>query len=426
MESLNVKDWTYCDGQGGLEKKAVLPRRELVAAGLAGLVWWMGSQPALAQAAFQVKPTHDNVLVVIFLRGGADGVNMVAPYGEDSYYRIRPSIAIPKPGAGEGRLLKLDDFFGLHPSLSPLYPLYQEGEMAVIHACGSGDTTRSHFEAMSAMERGLRDDRESAGGGWLGRHLISTPGSNSPLRAVALSSVMPDSLGGALGALAIERLTDYQVRDIAAIADLKRLYGEGDDPMAQAGRDTLAVLDKLNKVHPKDYKPDTAYSDTALARGLKETAFLIKNDMGLEVAALDMGLWDTHIAQGGATGWQATLLAELAGAIAAFTKDMGKAMSRVTLVVQTEFGRTTAENSGLGTDHGRGSVMFVAGAGVKGGKVLGKWPTLTPGDQMFRDDLPVTTDYRNVLAEVLETRLETADLAKVFPTLERKRIGVMA
>jgi uncharacterized protein (DUF1501 family) len=422
-----MKDWTTCDGQGRLDREPTIPRREMMAAGLAGLVWWMGSRPALAQASFQVKPDHDNILVVIFLRGGADGVNIIAPYAEDLYYKTRPTLALKAPGKGAESLVKLDDLFGLHPALGALEGFYKEGTLAGLHAVGSGDQTRSHFEAMSTMERGLDNENDSAGGGWLGRHLRATPGSNSPLRAVAVSSVLPDSLGGATGALAIENLSDYRLGDPAMMSDLVRLYGQGDDAMSQAGRDTLAVLKRLNLLKPDTYQPSkgVVYPETNLAKALKQTAFLIKNDLGMEVACLDMGLWDTHVTQGAATGWQATLLKELGDAMAAFAKDMGRDMKRVTVVVQTEFGRRIRENSGLGTDHGRGSIMFLMGGGVKGGKVYGDWPTLAQDDTEWQGDLPVTTDYRDVLAEVLSTRLRTADPAKVFPSRRLKPVGIM-
>lgn len=424
-----MKSWTTCDGNGNLDREASLPRRELLTVGALGLLWWAGARPSLAQAAFQVKQEHDRVLVVIFLRGGCDGLNVIAPYGEDAYYKSRPSIALAKPGAGGGSLVDLDGFFGLHPAMASLDGLYKEGQMAAVQAVGSGDRTLSHFEAMSTMERGLATETDSGGGGWLGRHLVSTPGKSSPLRAVALSSVMPDSLGGALGALAIESLSDYRLKadDASLLSSLTALYKTGDDPMAQAGRDTLAVLNSLKKLNPAGYVPErgAAYPETGLGKGLKETAFLIKNDLGLEVACLDMGLWDTHVTQGGSTGWHATLLKELADSVSAFMTDLGKERDRVTLVIQTEFGRRVDENSGLGTDHGRASMMLLAGGGVKGGKVYGRWPTLAK-DKQDDGNLAVTTDYRDVLAEVLDKRLATASLDKVFPGHRVRPLGIVS
>jgi uncharacterized protein (DUF1501 family) len=423
------REWTYCDGEGGLESSAAMTRRAAMAAGAVGLLGLLGVRKAWAQTSFQNGATHDNVLVVIFLRGGMDGLNMVVPHGEDDYYRLRPTLGIATPGKGGG-VNKLDDFFGLHPSMPDLHQLYQDGKAGFVHAIGSGDQTRSHFEAMAAMEQGVGSPLESAGGGWLGRHITSTPGRTSPLRAVALSSVMPDSLGGALGALAVESMAQFKLatEDEAAIKALESMYGAGGDPIREAGKDTLRVLDALRKVDPKDYKPDggAAYPETPFANALREVAFLIKQDLGLEIAALDMGGWDTHIAQGGAQGWQAGLLGEVSGALGAFAKDMGGEMSRITVVVQTEFGRRAAENSGFGTDHGRASVMTLLGAGVNGGKVHGRWPGLKQADLEGPGDLRVTTDYRNVLAEVLANRLHNKRLDQVFPGHRVAPMGVVA
>lgn len=424
-----MHDWTSCDGLGGLETKAAMPRREALALGLAGAVWWLGAKTAWAQASFQAPESHDSILVVLFLRGGCDGLNTVAPYAEDFYYKERPTLALRKPGSGPGSLIDLDGFFGLHPSMQRLEARFKEGSAAFIQAVGSQDQTRSHFEAMSAMERGIGSDNESAGGGWLGRHLVSTPGRVSPMRAVALSSVMPDSLGGALGALAIERLSDYRLNtdDLAALSQIEKLY-RGDDVISQAGRDTVRVLKALNKVDPRQYRPENgaAYPDSPLARAMRECAFLIKQDLGLEVACLDMGGWDTHVAQGAHEGWHAGLLGEVAGSVDAFLTDLGSLAKRVTVVVQTEFGRRIDENSGFGTDHGRAGVMAVLGAGVKGGKVCGEWPTLAPAKREGPGDLRVTTDYRDVLGEILASRLPGAKLDQVFPGHKVRPLGLMA
>lgn len=416
-----MKPWFSCDGKGGLDSAPVMPRRQVLAGGLVGLGSLLLARHGLAQASFQVKPEHDNVLVVIFLRGGADGVNMVAPYQEDDYYKERPTVAVKKPGAGTDRLLDLDGFFGLHPSLGGMKPLWDDKELAIIHAVGSGDQTRSHFEAMSTMERGLANEVEAAGGGWLGRHLLTTPGRDTPLRAVSLSDFMPDSLGGALGAVAMQSLNDFRLSnsDSEVLEALSRLYDGDKDVMAQAGHDTLAVLKSLAEEDPSSYKPDhgTTYPENPLGRSLREVAFLIKKEMGLEIACMDSHLWDTHVAQGAAVGWQASLLKDLGDAVGAFFKDLGKLRSKVTLVIQTEFGRRIDENAGFGTDHGRGSVMFVAGGKVKGG-IHGKWPTLALDKREGPGDLRVMNDYRDVLAEILTKRLHTADLKKVFPTRE--------
>ncbi len=424
-----MNSWFSCDGKGGMDSAPHLPRRQVIAGGLAGLGTLLLARHGLAQASFQVKQEHDNVLVVIFLRGGADGLNMAAPYVEDDYYRSRPTVALQKPGPGSGRLIDLDGYFGLHPSLGGLKPLWDDRQLAIIHAVGSGDQTRSHFEAMSTMERGLSTEAEAgAGGGWLGRHLLTTPGKNTPLRAVSLSDYMPDSLGGALGAAAMQSLSDFRLSssDSDVFAALSGLYSGGGDVMTQAGHDTLAVLKSLADKDPSGYKPDhgTIYPENSLGRSLKEVAFLIKRDLGLEVACMDSQLWDTHVAQGAAVGWQAALLKDLGDAVGAFFQDLGRLKDRVTLVIQTEFGRRIEENAGFGTDHGRGSVMFAAGGRVKGG-LHGRWPTLAPDKREGPGDLRVMNDYRDVLAEILIKRLYTADPAKVFPNHRAKSFELL-
>lgn len=429
-EVKQTEEWSYCDGNGGLEKKADWNRRALLTAGFAGALWMMSQRSALAQASIQSDPKHDNVLVVIFLRGGCDGLNFLVPHGEDEYYKARPTLAIGKPGKAGDAAVDLDGFFGLHPSLRPLESYFKEGEAAFVHAVGSWDQTRSHFEAMSAMERGLGSDLESGGGGWLGRHIANNPGRVSPVRAVSLSSTMPDSLGGAIGALAIESLADYKLAtdNHQMLNLLAQFYKEEDDAIQRSGRDTLKVLHALDKVNPKDYKPENGanYPDKPLARSLREAAFLIKQDLGLEVACLDMGGWDTHVAQGGSQGWHATLLSELGDAVDAFMKDLGRRRDKVTVVIQTEFGRRIDENSGFGTDHGRAGVMAVLGGGVKGNKVYGEWPTLSVSKREGPGDLKVTTDYRDVLTEVLASRLISNNLGAVFPGLKHKPLGLMA
>ncbi len=423
------RDWTFCDGDGGLEPQAAVSRRAALTLGAAGIASLLGVRKAWAQTSFQTDPKHDNVLVVIFLRGGMDGLNVVVPYGDDQYYRVRPSISLAQPGKPNG-LNKLDDFYGLHPSMPGLHKLYQEGQAGFVQAIGSGDQSRSHFEAMSTMERGIGSGLESAGGGWLGRHIASTPERTSPLRAVALTNVMPDSLGGALGALAIESMAQFKLRtdDEKMGAALNEMYSGKRDLVTEAGHDTLKVLNALRKVDPKDYKPDNGanYEDKPLSKVMREVAFLIKQDLGLEVAALDMGGWDTHVAQGGAQGWQAGLLGELSAALSTFVQDMGAEMKRVTVVVQTEFGRRIAENSGLGTDHGRASAMMLLGGGVHDGKVHGTWPGLSPELLEGPGDLPVTTDYRDVLAEILQNRLGNSHMNRVFPGHAPKSVGIVA
>ncbi len=400
-------------------------RSLLVGAGITSVAWMTRS--ALAQVGVRpgrLEPDGD-ILISIFLRGGADGMSIVVPYGEDAYHRQRPNIGLARPNdhsaAAAARCLDLDGFFGLNPALSPLLPLYRNGQLGIVHAAGSGDQTRSHFEAMNLMERGLSQPESSVASGWLARHLGSSPArSNSPLRAVAISPTMPDSLRGATDALAIESLDRFRLdveNEAQAMRSLQSLYEGGKDAMAQAGRETLQVLETLNRLDPKSYRPSNAaaYPASDLGQGLRQVAFLIRANVGLEVAALDKGGWDTHVVQGATNGLLAGQLQDLGACLAAFAQDLGTEMRRVSVVVQTEFGRRLYENTSLGTDHGRASVMLLLGGGFAGGKVHAKWPGLEDSQLEPPGDLRVTTDYRDVLAEVLTKRVKHASLGQVFP-----------
>jgi uncharacterized protein (DUF1501 family) len=432
-------DWWSCDGTGGEHLNArpfdpggsssaltMTRRGVLLTAGLAS-VGWLSQRSALAQVAIQPGSAgaKRDVLVSVFLRGGADGLSIVVPYTEDAYHRARPSLglAAPTDKSTNERVLDLDGFFGLNPALGALLPLFQSGRLGIVHACGSDDHSRSHFEAMSAMERGLPDASGGAASGWISRHLaVTEPERPSPLRAVAFSATMPDSLRGATGAVAMEALEQFRLavspQEAAEWNDaLTTLYGNGKDAMAEAGRETLQVLESLRKLDVAAYKPSAAanYPKSELGDALKQVAVLVKADLGLEVACVDKGGWDTHVAQGALTGWLAGLLKDLGDSLAAFATDLGSEMGRVTVVVQTEFGRRVAENTGLGTDHGRASVMMLLGGGTIGGKVYGKWPGLEPPQLEEPGDLKVTTDYRDVLTNILTARVLGSDAAKVFP-----------
>lgn len=399
-----------------------------MAAGLTALGLWAGSKSAWAQASFRNGKSSDQVLVVIFLRGGADGLNIAAPYEDDDYFRARPNLALNRPGTTNG-VLRLDDQFGLHPRMPEVHQLFADGKAAMIHACGSGDQTRSHFEAMQTMELGKHDQTSGESGGWLARHIASTPDRSSPLRAVALSSMLPDSLAGATGALAIPSISDYQLHaPDGATEVLQSLYGAGRDQIAQAGRDTLKVLGRLKEMDPSSYSPDNGatYPEVELGKAMREAAFLLKSDLGLEVACLDMGGWDTHVTQGNHEGWQANLLSELSQSIGAFFQDIGKEADRTTVIVQTEFGRRIAENSGLGTDHGRGGVMMAFGNRVNGGQFYGDWPGLRMESRDGPGDLRVMTDYRTVLAEALDKILASPDPRAVFPNHAHAPLGIFA
>ncbi len=411
-----------CHSYQEAEKK-MLTRRAFVTGGLIGAAMWASRKTALAQT---IVRENGNVIVVIFLRGGADGLNIVVPYQEKNYYDARPTLAIK-----EDKVLKLDDQFGFNPDLAPLRPLYENGQLAVLHAVGSRDTTRSHFEAMNAMERGAANDQGDETGGWIARHLLSSNGSSAPMRAVAFAPTMPESLAGATQAVAIESLADYRLK----VPDdqrtkthnaLESLYENHTDVFAEGARNTLAAIKALRDYDPQESKPEggAVYPQSPLGDALAQVAYLVRKDVGLEVACLDAadrGGWDTHIAQAPLlTG----LLDNLGKSLAAFHQDLGKEMERVTVVVQTEFGRRVAENSGYGTDHGRGSVMLALGGGVQGGRVIAKWQGLSNELLEGPGDLPVTTDYRDVLSELLENRLGSSTVDEVFPGHLRKPVGV--
>ena len=426
----------------GNRKNRVTRRQFLAGATLAaatGSAAVFGSPPsALTGTVIGNKSEQGRgTLVVVFLRGAADGLSMVPPHGEDAYYRLRPTLALPRPNekreSPSARSLDLDGFFGLHPALAPLLPIYQKGEMAIVHAVGSDDNTRSHFEAMAQMERGVALGDATASG-WLARHLGTMETDNvSPLRAIAVSETMPDSLRGSQSAVSLRTLSDFRlnapepIRNAAMLSSLNSLYSGEKSSLHHAGAETLKALDAIRALKPETYlpSPGVEYKDTDLGNGLRQVACLMKGRVGMEVACLEMTGWDTHVAQGRDTGYMSLRLRELSEGTAAFYSDLGAQRKDVTVLVMTEFGRRAYENYGLGTDHGRASAMFVLGGGVKGGKVYGDWPTLAQDKMEGSGDLRVTTDYRDVLAEILQARLCNERVAEVFPGWKGKTLGLI-
>lgn len=358
-------------------------------------------------------------LVVVFLRGGADGLNMVAPTHDDGYYRARPRIAIKAADA-----TKLDGDFGLNPLLKDLAAPYHDGALAVVHAAGSEDATRSHFEAQDLMERA-----GDVAGGWLGRYLrfrgATTTGA---LSAIAVSRALPESLRGAPSATVMRSLENFTLgKGGGPLQDsLRKLYAKEHDALGNSARDTLEALRRIENLRNTTYSPahGASYEKDEFAQGMKQVARLIKARVGLEAVSLDLGGWDSHITQRAIMDPE---MRKLNAGLSAFYRDMGKTgMAHVTVVVMTEFGRRLAENSAFGTDHGRGSVMFLMGGGVKGGRVLGEWPGLTKEVLEGPGDLPVKTNYRDVLAPILQRHSPQVDLAKVFPAFELKPQAVYA
>ena len=364
-----------------------------------------------------------DVLVCLFLRGGADGLHLVAPFGDPAYYAQRPRIAVPRPDdtrvPAAQRGVALDGFFALNPALAALQEVYRAGHLAVVHAAGSPDQTRSHFSAMETMERGVANGA-TAGTGWLGRHLQTAPGgSRSPMRALAIGDSLPQSLEGALGATAIHSLNEFRL-SLPAMwtesfhAALAGLYDEAQGPLAEAGRETRRLLHALEDLQPDRYRPEggARYPDSDFGRGLAQIAQLIKAELGLEVACLDHSGWDSHVAQEPVLDG---LMRDLAGGLAAFHADLGARIDRVTLLAMSEFGRRARENGGLGTDHGRATCFWLLGGGIHGGRVVADWPGLEGARLEGPGDLRVTIDYRDLLAEVVARRLRSPAWTEVFP-----------
>ena len=375
--------------------------------------------PRLSFAPVNTAPRGDT-LVVVFLRGAADVLNMVVPHGEDAYYQLRPSLGIARPDDSkkkkEERSVDLDGFFGLHPNMSPLLEAWQSEQLAIIHACGAPDESRSHFKAMELMERGVDDERGPASG-WIGRHLATlNTGNSSPLRAVGMGTRPQRSLSGSVPVSALRSITDFHLGgDVRALqqmrAALETVYA-GDI----LGQDTLSIMDTLQKLDVQNYQsPITNYPDSEFSLALKQTAMLIKAEVGLEVSAIDLGGWDTHFAQGSSAGIMPNLMKDLAEGLAAFHADMADHQHQLTTVTMSEFGRRASENGSLGTDHGHGSMMMVLGGNVDGGKVHGQWPGLAEGQLIGPGDLAVTTDYRDVLSEILTKRLNNPATNEIFP-----------
>ncbi len=310
-----------------------------------------------------------DTLVVVFLRGAADGLNMVIPHADEDYHRLRPSLRLPRPddprAAEDRRTINLDGFFGFHPALRPLLPAWGAGQLACIQACGAPDESRSHFKAMELMERGVSEESGPATG-WIGRHLASLNTNNpSPLRAIGLGEQIPRSLYGPIPSSSLRSIADFHLGDsksAQALASALSVLYAGEKDLCLMGQETLQIMETLGKLDPMNYSSSgSAYPDSDFGRGLLQIAMLIKAEVGLETAAIDLGGWDTHFAQGVQDGQMARLLEDLSAGLAAFYSDLEKHMSGIILVVMTEFGRRAYENASLGTDHGHGGLMFVLG-----------------------------------------------------------------
>jgi uncharacterized protein (DUF1501 family) len=371
------------------------------------------------------------VLVTIFQRGAVDGLNMVVPYGESAYYDLRRSIAIRKPNEAEGAI-DLDGFFGLNPGMTALAPFWESKQLAFIHSSGSPDNTRSHFDAQDYMESGTPGYKGTRDG-WLNRAVQTAASkSDSPFRAVSMTQSMPRSLYGKAPSVAMTNLSDFTIKAGLYTADLKGgfegIYQQNvKDTLGETGKDTFEAVNFLKSANPAQYKPENGavYPPSQLGRSMQQIAQLIKAGVGLEVAFAELGGWDTHTNQslGNAPGrgQLANLLRDFSNSIAAFATDLGKRMDDVVVLTMSEFGRTARENGSRGTDHGHGNAILVLGNSVRGGKVYGEWKGLKPDQLNEGRDLAVTTDFRDVFAEVASKHLGSRDLGTLFPKYTVKR-----
>jgi uncharacterized protein (DUF1501 family) len=414
-------DWG-CDIHGRDAERRTVTRRGFMKGGALAL-FGTATIPAFltrsVMAELSTAAATGKKLVVLFQRGAVDGLNVVVPYQEHSYYAMRPTIAVK-----QSDVIDLDGFFGLHPQMAAFKPLYDQGHLAIIHAAGSPDPSRSHFDAQDYMESGTPGVK-STDDGWLNRALLSAPScaQESAFRAVALGTQVPRTLQGKLPAIALNNLQDFSIGGRGPTPSpisnaFKSMYDNSSDAMLHGtGQETFEAVKMLKAADPSRYQPanGAAYPNGSFGNSLKQIAQLMKADLGVEAAFSDIGGWDTHQNQGAATGQLANRLKEFSEAIAAFWNDMGDDAEKITLVTMSEFGRTARQNGTGGTDHGHANVMFVLGGGVRGGKVYGRWPGLAPEQLNEGRDLAVTTDFRLILGEAATKTLGTRNLQSVFP-----------
>jgi uncharacterized protein (DUF1501 family) len=388
----------------------------------------VGTAPAwLSRALYAADGpgARKKILVAIFQRGAVDGLNVVVPFGEKQYYSLRPNLAIPKPDRTENSAVDLDGFFGLHPALAPLKPIYDSGHMAIVHAVGSPDPTRSHFDAQDYMESGT-PGRKATSDGWLNRALPIQKDA-SPVRAVSLGTVLPRAMRGQNEAVAIANLNDFQIRDTRGAGTFESMYESSlDQVLNGAGRETFEAVKLMQSIQKQPYAPRNGaqYPNSSLGQDLMQIARLIKSNVGLEVAFAEMRGWDTHVNEVGArptVGQLSNLLGQFGNALAAFYQDLGDRTADVCVITMSEFGRTARENGSRGTDHGHANVMFAFGGGIRGGKVYGPWPGLEQEQLYEQRDLQLTTDFRDVLGELVVRHLGNAQVASVFPGYEQPK-----
>lgn len=396
---------------------------------LASLGVATNSPSFLARAVAQTNRTgRRKTLIVIFQRGAMDSLNSVIPYGEQTYYDLRPSLAVPRPKSNtqpnNPAAIDLDGFFALSPALASFKPIYDAGQLAIVHAVGSHDTTRSHFDAQDYMEAGTPGVKSTTDG-WLNRYLQAKPDPKaSPFRAVAMGPNLPRTLQGKAPSLAMNNLNEFGIRAGGGQAStvvqggFEAMYEQSvNEALRGTGRETFEAVKLLKRINPSQYQaaPEANYPRGRYGDSLKQIAQLIKSDIGLEVAFADIGGWDTHANQGAGQGQLANRLLEFSQGITALHADLKDRRDDIVILTMTEFGRTAKENGNRGTDHGHASCMFVLGGNVNGGKVLGKWPGLKSSQLYEGRDLAITSDFRDVFAEVAMRHLGATNLNLVFP-----------
>ena len=412
--------------------KKQISRRDFLKIGSSSVAAIILGTPTVSQQLIKqskVLNQKSDVLITIFLRGGMDGLNVIIPQFEDLYYSKRPTISIPESSKqSENSAINLDDRFGIHPALGPLMEIWEDNKLAIIHAVGSPDPTHSHFDAQDFMERATPGDK-TISTGWIGRYLeAATTTITSPFRAVGLNGKLPTSLRGQIPVTTLQTIEDFKIHaETGIIPDLQKtllsLYNLSPD-LSSPAQVTLEAVNTLTSIKSESYKPanNAKYPETEFGDALLQIAQLIKNEVGLEAAAVDLMGFDTH------TNENATLqrlLDEFSKGVLAFYQDTSDMMKNITIVAMSEFGRRVEENGNQGTDHGHGGVMFTIGGGVNGGKVYTKWLGLSPENLYGPGDLATTTDFRDVLGELVSKRLNSeVNLEKIFPKYNPKFLEI--
>jgi len=384
----------------------------------------LGFAPSfLTRTAFAAGASgRPKLLIAIFQRGAVDGLSVIVPFGDPDYYRARPSIAIARPNGGEHASIDLDGFFALNPRLQPLKPLWDARQLAVVHACGSPDSTRSHFDAQDYMETATPGVKNTADG-WLNRYLHAKQTSDAtPFRAVALTPQLPRTLQGSAAALAVTQIGQFGIRagqasDIVGASFEAEYAAAADRVLNGTGREAFDAIKMLKIADPSRYQPERGadYPRSPFGQALKQIAQLAKSNVGLEVAFADVGGWDTHVNQGAGEGQLAGRLDDFSRSIAALALDLGDRLDDTVVLTMSEFGRAVNENGNRGTDHGHGNAMLVIGGGVRGGHVYGRWPGLAVERRYDSRDLAVTTDFRDVFGEIVVRHMGVTDADPIFP-----------